>query len=451
MDKNEILKRIEQSGHRKIKFAICDIDGILRAKVLHIDKFQEIANSSVGFCDVVFGWDANDTCYDNIEMTGWHTGYPDKRASLDFSTFRTVPWEDEIPYFLGDFNSPDSQVAACPRSLLKKIRKQGEDMGYKAIFAHEYEWFNFIGTPNQLAESGYRELQPISPGMFGYSQLRPSQYHNYFRELFDLSGQFDIPLESLHTETGPGVYEAAIRYDEVLPAADKAVLFKSAVKEIAYRHGIVASFMAKWNENLPGCSGHIHQSIWSKDGGKNLFYSGNPEKPMSQLMESYLAGLLFCLPEILPMYAPTINSYKRLRDGAWAPTTVTWGDDNRTTAVRMINGDEKSTRLEMRVPGSDANPYLAMAASLASGLYGIKNNLKLEIPKTIGNAYQDKKAPKLPANLLDSTRIMSRSAVAKELFGEEFVDHFTKTREWEWREFSKTVTNWELKRYFEII
>lgn len=209
--------------------------------------------------------------------------------------------------------------------------------------------------------------------------------------------------------------------------------------------------MAKWNTNLPGCSGHIHQSLWNADRSKNLFYSGNAEKPMSPVMESYLAGQLYCLPELLPMYAPTINSYKRLRDGAWAPTTVTWGYDNRTTAVRVLNGDNSSTRLEMRVAGSDTNPYLAMAASLASGLYGIRMGLKLETPAVVGNAYAKQDAIKLPSNLLDATKQMAQSTLANELLGEEFTAHFTKTREWEWREFSKAVTDWELKRYFEII
>jgi glutamine synthetase len=237
----------------------------------------------------------------------------------------------------------------------------------------------------------------------------------------------------------------------VLAAADKAVLFKTAVKEIANKHGIMATFMAKWNENLPGCSGHIHQSLWSKDQSKNLFYSADDEYNMSDLHKHYLAGQLYCLPQILPMYAPTINSYKRLVEGAWAPTTVTWGVDNRTTALRVIHTSEKYTRLETRIPGSDTNPYLAMAAALASGLYGIKNKLPLNIPATTGNGYEDKRNGNLSSNLFEAATIMKNSALAKELFGEAFVDHFTNTRFWEWRQYGKAVTDWELKRYFEII
>jgi len=171
---------------------------------------------------------------------------------------------------------------------------------------------------------------------------------------------------------------------------------------------------------------------------------------MSSLFRQYIAGQLHCLPYILPMVAPTVNSYKRLVEGAWAPTTLTWAIDNRTVALRSLPAGSKSCRLETRVVGSDTNPYLAMAACLASGLYGIANKLKLQ-PSTKGNGYQDLAHGKLPANLWDATQAMKNSAVAKELFGAKFVEHFTQTREWEWRQFSKVVTDWEVKRYFEII
>ncbi len=209
--------------------------------------------------------------------------------------------------------------------------------------------------------------------------------------------------------------------------------------------------MAKFSADLPGCSGHVHQSLWSADGKQNLFYDKKSKTGISILMESYIAGQLHCLPHILPMFAPTVNSYKRLTEGAWAPTTITWAIDNRTTALRALPAGASSTRLETRVVGSDANPYLAMAGCLAAGLYGIKNKLKLKTAATTGNGYADKKNGVLPKNLWDATQAMKTSVIAKELFGDTFVQHFTGTREWEWRQFSKAVTDWELKRYFEII
>jgi len=287
--------------------------------------------------------------------------------------------------------------------------------------------------------------------MFGYSILRTSENSDFCDDLVDLLGKFNIPLEGFHTETGPGVYEAAILHSHVIEAADRAALLKTAVKEIAYKHGIIASFMAKWNENLPGCGGHIHQSLWSKDQTKNLFYDGSDVNKMSELHKQYLAGQLYCLPHILPMYAPTINSYKRLIEGAWAPTTITWAVENRTTAFRVLNSTEGYTRLETRIPGADTNPYLAIAAALASGLYGIKHKLSLDVPQTVGNGYQNAANGKIQPNLYEATIDMQKSAIAKEILGADFVEHFTQTRLWECKQFAKSVTDWELKRYFEII
>ncbi|HEY4654620.1 MAG TPA: glutamine synthetase, partial [Cyclobacteriaceae bacterium] len=272
----------------------------------------------------------------------------------------------------------------------------------------------------------------------------------FITDLFEGLRRFDVPLEGIHTETGPGVYEAAIAHSGILEAADRALLFKSGVKEIAYKHGIMATFMAKISETLPGCGGHVHQSLWDKSGKKNLFYS-EKGKHMSPLMQSYIAGQLFCLPHILPMFAPNINSYKRLVEGAWAPTTLTWGMDNRTVALRVLTGNPKSCRLETRVVGSDVNPYLAMAAALASGLYGIRKGLKLKQPETTGNGYRDFSYGTLPSDLFDATQRMKQSDIAGEILGKKFVAHFTQTRTWEWRQHLKAVTDWEYKRYFEII
>jgi glutamine synthetase len=452
MKRAEILKLLEDSRAIKVKFAASDIDGILRGKTISIDKFLQIAETGAGFCDVVFGWDANDSCYDNVNATGWHTGYPDATVRIDLSTLRNIPWDNDLAFFLADFsNAKGEDFVACPRSLLRRISKQASEMGFLPLFSEEFEWYNFMGTPNTLDTSDSKNLLPISPGMFGYSMLRPTLNKDYYNNLFDYLARFDIPLEGLHTETGPGVYEASIVCDEVVKAADKAILFKNSVKEIASLHGIVASFMAKWNSALPGNGGHLHQSLWNASGRKNLFFDAKEKNKISALMRHYIAGQLFCLPQIMPMYAPTINSYKRLGGGSWAPNTVSWGFENRTAAIRVITFDEKATRCELRVPGADCNPYLAMAASLASGLYGIRNKLELKVPAIIGNGYESKGNELLPMNLLDATRIMKKSKIAGELFGEDFVGHFINTREWEWRQFEKQVTSWELKRYLEII
>ncbi|MEO9894210.1 glutamine synthetase family protein [Aurantibacter sp.] len=451
MDKNEIILRIQESGHHKIKLAIVDIDGVLRGKYMHKDKFIAALKDGFGFCSVVFGWDMDDVSYENAKVTGWHTGYGDVNAYIDLNTFRTIPWEKNTPLFLADFSNGEENFSVCPRSLLKKIIAESEQMGFAAMFSQEFEWFNYKETSTSVNEKNFSNLQPLTSGMFGYSMLKLSENSEFFQDLFDLLGEFNVPLEGLHTETGPGVTEAAIQYSGILEAADRAVLFKTAAKEIGHKHGIVPSFMAKPSSDLPGCSGHVHQSLWDVDMKTNLFFDEKAKDGMSTIMRSFLAGQLLCLPEILPMFAPTINSYKRLVEGAWAPTTITWGHDNRTTALRPLVGSAKSTRIEHRVVGSDTNSYLAMAACLASGLYGIKHKLELTVEPTNGNGYLDFKNGKLPSNLLEAAIKMKNSTIAKEIFGEAFVDHFTYTREWEWKQFAAAVTDWETKRYFEII
>lgn len=442
--KEQIIELIKNSPNPKVKVAITDIDGILRGKYLHKDKFLSSLESGFGFCNVVFGWDSADLAYEGMNFTGWHTGYPDAIANLDLGTFRNVPWDNEVPFLLGDFN-----IDICPRNLLKKTKADAEKAGFKAFFGQEFEWFNFRENTEDLNARNFHEPTPLTPGMFGYSLLRMARNSEFLNELYDFMLEFNVPLEGLHTETGPGVLEAAILYGDVLESADRAVLFKAGVKEIGLRHGIMPTFMAKISEKLPGCSGHLHQSLW--DDKNNLFFNDKGNHKMSSLMESYIAGLLHCMPHVLPMYAPTINSFKRLVEGAWAPTTVTWAIDNRTTSIRALPGGSKSTRIELRVVGSDANPYLAHAASLASGLYGIKKGLKLDVKATEGNGYRDVSNGILPGNLWNATQAFKNSDVAKELFGETFVNHFAGTREWEWKQHAKAVTDWEYKRYFEII
>lgn len=448
---NEWLQKIESLQSDKITFAFTDIDGVLRGKIISKEKFLKGIKDNLGFCNVVFGWDANDALYDNTSISGWQTGYPDSMASVDLTTYRNIPWNDNMPFFLADFSQADDVAAACPRTLLKKVRQQCVDKGFKPVFAKEFEWFNFRETSQSFKQKNYNNPEPFTTGMFGYSVLRLSQNHNFYNDIFNLLHQFNVPLEGLHTETGDGVCEAAIDYTDILEAGDRAVLFKTGVKEIAHRHELMASFMAKWSSDLPGCSGHIHQSLWDLTGVRNLFYDANNLHNISELMQHYIAGQLHCLPHIMPMYAPTVNSYKRYVEGAWAATSVSWGIENRTTALRVINHTIEGTRLETRVPGADANPYLSLAAALASGLYGIENKLPLNTAPVNGSAYADKALQKLPNTLHEATNAMKASAIAAELFGEAFVDHFIKTREWEWRQFSQKVTDWELKRYFEII
>ncbi|HEY1339212.1 MAG TPA: glutamine synthetase family protein, partial [Bryobacteraceae bacterium] len=409
--------------------------------------FTSALKSGLGFCDVVFGWDIGDALYDNVQYTGWHTGYPDALARIDPGTLRMIPWEPGTAFFLMDLAARNGgPLPLAPRQVLQRVVERARDSGYAVRLAAEYEFWLFRETPQTLREKAFRNLSPLSPGMFGYSILRASQNSELVLDFIDQLAGFNIPLEGFHTETGPGVYEAAIAVDEGVPAADKATLFKTAVKEIAARHSITPTFMAKWSADLPGSSGHIHQSLASVKNGDNLFHSGNGA---SATMRHYIGGLAHHLPEMMAMIAPTVNSYKRTVPGTWAPINATWGEDNRTTAIRSIAGSPKSTRVELRLSAADMNPYLAMAASIAAGVEGVQRAIEPQPATT--NAYEQANAPSLPRDLAEATCRFRDSALARDWFGDEFVEHYARTREWEVRQYQRAVTDWELARYFESV
>ena len=442
------------SGAAKVKVAVSDIDGVLRGKYLHIDKFLGAAQphpaGGFGFCDVVLGWDMMDATYDNTTATGWQHGFPDALARLDLGSARTVPWDGDVPFFLGEFvNADGSAHAQCPRQVLRRVLRRAEKLGFAVMAGMEFEWFNFLETPQSWAAKRGVAPQTLTPGMFGYSLLRMNHQREFFHALMDQMLAFRVPIEGLHTETGPGVYEAAIGFSEALEQADRAILFKTGTKEIGARFGIMPSFMAKPHQNMPGCSGHIHQSL--SDGKRNLFFDAGRARRMSPLFESYVAGQLAHMMEFAPLLWPTINSYKRLVDGFWAPVKPTWGIDNRTASFRVIAGSPKATRLETRCPGADVNPYLAMAAVIAAGLEGVEKGMKLTTAPITGTNVGGEHVARAPRTLIETNRIFLASDVARDWLGDGFVEHFAATRDWEWRQWLDAVTDWEMKRYFEII
>jgi len=449
--KKNIQALFKEHDIRRVKLGGTDLDGILRGKYISLEKFWSVLEGGMGFCDVVFGWDMADELYDKPTVTGWHSGYPDAPAKIDLDTFRPIPWEANTAAFLLDFEDEDGTPhPVSPRQILKQIIEKSRAMGFEPYTATEFEFFIYNETPKSIEEKGYRNAETIDPGMFGYSWVRTSQCADLTHAIIDDLNAFGVPLEGFHTETGPGVFEAAIQYDKALESADRAVLFKTAMKEICHQHGVMPSFMAKPSNKLPGCSGHQHQSLKSVASGESSFFDPKGDHQVSDTLKHYVAGQLALMPAFLALIAPTINSYKRLVPGLWAPTTANWGYENRTCALRIIPGSAKSTRVEYRVSGADINPYLAAAASLASGLYGIEH--KLEAPAPIeGNGYEDRESPQLPSTLRQAAQAFSDSKEAREIFGDTFVDHFVLTRDWECRQAEAAVTDWELARYFELV
>jgi glutamine synthetase len=448
----DAIQIVEERQLSHVKVGLFDTDGVMRGKYMSAQKFVSALHSGFAFCDVVLGWDSNDQLYEtqDVKYTGWHTGYPDAPARVIPESCRELPLEENMLLFLCEFTGEAARL--CPRNLLKRVLERADALGYGAHAAFEYEFFLFNETPDSVRAKGYRDLQPITPGFFGYSVLRNSVHAELYQDLLALAQKMDFPIEGLHTETGPGVLEAAIAVDEACAAADKAALFKTFVKVWAQRRDMMATFMAKWSNDYPGQSGHIHMSLRDKVTEHSVFHDPSQAMNMSKTQRHFIAGQQRLMPEFLVMFAQTVNAYTRMVPGFWAPTDATWGCENRTTALRLIPGGEKSQRVEFRLGSADANPYIALAAALGSGLYGIEHELE-PLPMVSGNAYDQQHPPelKLPNNIIDAAGALRGSAVARDLFGDEFVDHYSATREWEGREFHRHVTDWEMQRYFEVI
>ena len=447
------LTQYHEKGVTKVKLGLTDIDGVLRGKYVGLDKFAGLMEKGGGFCDCVFGWDVDDQLYDDSRYTGWHTGFPDAQYRLVVDSERWLP-DENCPFFLGEFVGADeSEHPICPRTLLNKVLDRAKANGAMVRSGFEYEFFVFQEDPHSVRDKGYQDLRPLTPGNFGYSVLRNSVESDLFAGLMDYCATFDCSLEGLHCETGPGVWEGALKARLGVDAADRANLFKTFSKVFLQREGLIATFMAKWSMDYPGQSGHFHFSF-EDEAHTNLFYEETAEANMSSMQRHAIGGLQRYLPEWIAMVAPTVNSYTRLVKGAWAPTAATWGIENRTAGIRVIPGGVKSQRIECRIGGADGNPYLVAAAVLGAAVLGIEEKLEPNAA-VAGNAYdiQDALPAELqfPTNLRDAASRMARSESAIEVFGAEFVDHFVMSRLWEAREYERHVNSWQLERYFEII
>ena len=440
---------IEQQNIQYIKLGIFDINGVLRGKYISRNKFLSGLEKGLGFCDVIIGADIDDQLCDHLKQTGWHTGYPDVHIEIIAESCRQIPFESNTLFFLAEF--ADKAYSLCSRNILKKIVNKASAMGFVPYAAMEYEFTVFQETCDSVRTKDYIDLSSITPGNFGYSILRNSVHSEFYHEFLKSCDIMNFPLEGLHTEIGPGVLEAAITYDQALQSGDKAALFKTMAKVFIQRYGWIATFMAKWDINQQGQSGHTHVSLRNKNDDC-IFFDNKQNYNKSKTMQHFLAGQQKYMPDLLAMVAPTINSYARLVPGFWAPTQSSWGFDNRTCALRVIGGHPNSQRIEYRTPGADSNPYLAIAAALASGLWGIEQ--KLELTKPIeGNAYEQPlpQQYQLPRNLQEASERLRNCKLARNDFGSQFIDDYTATRDWEVRESQKQVTNWQLQRYFELI
>jgi glutamine synthetase len=374
----------------------------------------------------------------------------DLLAVPDLSTFRRVPWLPNTAMVLCDYHLLDgSPVEVSPRHVLKRCVEVAETRELVPKMAAELEFFLFPrddadgreGTP----PSG---LRPLGGRAMAYGVSRASRDEAVIGAMRRHAIDFEIPIESSNPEAGAGQYEINLAYSELPRAADRGFLYKHAVKELADRHGLVATFMAKPTATY-GSSCHLHQSLWAP-GGHNLFYDPESAHGLSDLGGAFIAGQLATMAEFACLYAPTVNSYKRWQPHSAAPTKVSWGLDNRTTALRLVGESAERCRVENRCPGADVNVYLAMAAALAGGLYGIEGGLALPDP-VVGNAYTDSGLEPLPTSLEAAVQKFEQSEAAARFFGPAFVEFFAATRRWELEQLRTQPTDWEIRRYLELV
>ena len=429
-----------------------DYDGIYRGKRLPADVFLDGVEHGYAQGDVLFGWDIAEDLVPGLRFTNWDTGYADLRMIPDLATFRVVPWEDRVATVICDFVTESGDpVRVAPRYVLRRVLERAASMGYRAELALELEFRIWREDQRTLRQKHWRDLTPLSPTTSCYSLHRSTGDDFIVGRLRRMMDAHNVPIEGYNREHGEGMYEMNLRHAAGLEAADRALLFRNGAKELCLLEGLTASFMAKPFANEDGNSGHLHQSLWTADG-HNAFHDAAAEHGVSALFRSYIAGVLRTLPEFMALYAPNVNSYKRFVAGSWAPTVAAWGIETRTPSLRAVTGSPHATRLENRIPGSDVNPYLAMAAAVAGGLQGIAQGLTPPDPVR-SNAYSlpEEIAPRLPRTLDDAIERFAASSLARDWFGDDFVDDYATMRRWEIDRYRAAVTEWERDRYFEMI
>ncbi|HET6503330.1 MAG TPA: glutamine synthetase family protein [Amycolatopsis sp.] len=441
----ELSVLVERGSVDTVLVAMTDMQGRLQGKRCAAEYFlDEVVPHAAEACDYLLAVDVDMNTVDGFEMSSWERGYGDFVLRPDLNTLRHVPWHEGTVLVLCDVERVrGGAVPVSPRQVLRRQLDRLADRGLAAFVGTELEFIVFNDTYEEAWRRGYRELTPANQYNVDYSMLGTARLEPLLRRIRREMAGAGMYVESAKGECNPGQQEIAFRYTDALSTCDNHVIYKTGAKEIAAQEGRSLTFMAKYNVR-EGNSCHIHISLRSMSGEPVL--AGDRPGGFSPLMEHFLAGQLACLRELTYFLAPNINSYKRFVPGSFAPTAVAWGADNRTCALRVVGHDD-SLRVENRVPGGDVNPYLAVAALVASGLYGIENELSLE-PEHAGNAYASDK-PTVPSTLRDAARLLAESRMARAAFGDEVVDHYLNAARVELAAFDAAVTDWERTRGFE--
>ncbi len=412
---------------------------------------QSVADAGTENCDYLIACDMDNNPVPGYRFTSYEQGYGDMLAKADWNTVRLIPWVEKTALIMCDLLDVESHelIPVAPRSILQHQVDAAAAMGFLPKVASEIEFFLFKDTYDEAHDKGYRDLKPHSPWLEDYHILQTTKDEyvlGAIRRGLEAAG---IPVEFSKGEAGRGQHEINLDYTTAVEMADRNSVYKLAAKEIAHFAGRSVSFMAKYDFDDTGSSCHIHSSLWSLDGETAVFDDHHGPHGMSETFQHYLAGQIATAREFSLLWAPTINSYKRFQLGSWAPTGVGWGIDNRTLGFRKV-GHGKGTRVECRIPGADANSYFAFAGAIAGGLHGIRNKMELGAP-FVGNGYEAPDIPRIPWSIVEAIELWERSDVARECFGDEVHHHILTMAKAEWMSFNQTVTDWELRRYFERI
>jgi glutamine synthetase len=424
-----------------IVVAFTDMQGRLMGKRVHGEFFveQNVGEHGVEACTYLLALDMEMDPVPGYRLANWEQGYGDFVLIPDPGTLRRIPWLEATAFILCDVAWHDgSPVAPSPRQVLKHQVERARALGYEPMFGSELEFYLFRETYAEAHAKGYTDLTPSVPYILDYHVLATTYDEPLIRQIRNGMHGAGIPVENSKGEAWPGQHEINFRFADAVTMADNHTLYKNGAKEIAHLNGCSLTFMAKPDHTWIGNSCHIHSSLWQD--GENAFADE------SQVFKRYLAGQIACLKELAVFVAPTVNSYKRFAAGSWAPTTLAWGHDNRTCGFRIV-GHAGAVRTETRVPGGDVNPYLAFAALLAAGLYGLENELELP-PPLEGNAYESD-AERFPGSLREAIAALESGTMAREALGDDVVEHYLNYARTEQRLFDEVVTSYERERMFE--
>ncbi|MCQ4082676.1 glutamine synthetase family protein [Streptomyces sp. RB6PN25] len=443
---DELRRLVDSGAVDTVVLAFTDMQGRLQGKRFAARFFlDEVLEGGTEGCNYLLAVDADMNTVDGYAMSSWERGYGDFAIHADQATLRRTPWNEGTALLLADLAWHDgTPVAASPRQILRRQLDRVAERGWTALVGTELEFMVFNDTYEDAWKCGYRGLNPANQYNVDYSVLGTGRVEPLLRRIRNEMGAAGMTVESAKGECNLGQHEIAFRYDEALVTCDQHVIYKTGAKEIAAQQGSALTFMAKYDER-EGNSCHIHLSLRNQ-AGDPVLADDSGEHGMSPTMRHFLAGQLAALRDFTLLYAPNINSYKRYRPGSFAPTAVAWGPDNRTCALRVI-GHGHSLRFENRVPGGDVNPYLAVAAMVAAGLYGIEHELELPDPCT-ANAYVGN-AVHVPATLREAAELWQASDLARGAFGDEVVDHYAHMARVEQDAYDSAVTDWERYRSFE--